>query len=146
VPLFDAGEAPRRSTSSLDDIGAASMLDLSHQRLAARSKTAIAVIALICGVLPGAVWVVSRVGGASLSFYPKLLIYLAPMLALPALLAFIVFSSIDSGVLLTKSSSVDRRSRPTAFVCYVIAIALFGLFLLGLAGMFVWQSLAQGFV
>jgi hypothetical protein len=146
VRSFDAGEAPRRSTSSLDDVGAVSMFDLSHRKLVARLKIAIAVIALICGVLPGTEWVVSRIGGVSLSFYPTLVMYVAPMLALPALLGFIVFNSVHSGVLLTKSSSVDRRSRPIAFASYVIAITLFALFLFGLAGVFIWQSLAQGFV
>ena len=122
------------------------MLDLAHYRLVARLKIALAVIALICGVLPGAAWVVSRIGGVSLGLYPTLAMYVAPMLALPALLGFIVFNSVHSGVLLTKSSSVDRRSRPIAFASYVIAIALFALFLFGLAVIFIRQSLAQGFV
>ena len=122
------------------------MLDPLHHRLVARLKKAIAVIALICGVLPGAAWVAARIGGMSLGFYPTLVMYVAPMLALPGLLGFIVFNSINGGILLTKSSSVDRRSRPTAFTFYVVAIALCSLVIFGLAGIFIRQSLAEGFV
>lgn len=122
------------------------MLDVTHYRLAARQKIAILVIALICGVLPGAAWAASRIGGVSLSFYPTLVMYALPMLALPALLGFVVFSSLSSGVLLTKSSFVDRRARPAAFAFYLTVIALIGLVLFGLVGIFVSQSLLQGFV
>src|ERR1700734_3027091 len=115
--------------------GVISMIDPFQSRLALRLRTAILLIASVCGVFPGLVWVASRIGWLPLGIYSRITIHVAPMLALPALLVYVIYSSLESGAILTKSSSIERENRPVAFALSIAAMSIFAVYLLSLAGL-----------